>query len=288
MGRRLFSRLGPERAVATYNTTPIEHGVYFDALSMQVTDIVDKKDVFSHALILLGNTKPDSCAKDLEQSTYLNVSRTQLIIDQLRTLGIVPVFTSSEVVFDGEKGNYVETDPVHPLLAYGVQKVQIEEYLQETCPDFVVVRLARVFGSRRGDGTLFIDWLEQIEQNLDIRCAYNHIFSPIHIDEVVEALIQLMQRNCRGIFHLSNKYPYRRIDMLNLLIESYREYRSYDGRVIECSLHDFPVMERRALNVSLRPDKIIRATGIEILSVETWCKIITHNWFQTGIREAPV
>src|SRR2546430_717015 len=49
------------------------------------------------------------------------------------------VFLSTDLVFDGKKGNYVETDPVHPLSVYADTKVRAEPYVLAQ-PNHVVVR----------------------------------------------------------------------------------------------------------------------------------------------------
>lgn len=288
VGRHLFQRLGPERAVGTYCHQPIESGVHFNALDMQLSDAVKCPEEFSHAIILIGNTNPDVCACDREGSVELNVTRIRAIIDELVRYGVVPVFTSSESVFDGEKGHYIETDPACPLLMYGAQKVEIERYLQHTCRDFLVLRLAKVFGSRRGDGTLFTAWLDQIERNVSLRCANDQVFSPVHVEEVVQGITILIQGNHRGIFHLSNTESRSRVEMLRSLLKCYQKYQPYLGEVSECRLNDFRLMEKRPLNVSMRPDKLIRATGINFRSIEAWCGIIVDEWMSGGNGRAAV
>jgi len=280
LGRRLFSRLGPRQATATYCKHPIKYGIYFDALKMNLLDIIEKPGIFSHAIILFGDTKIDFCAKNTVRSTLLNVTRIGAVIGQLKILGIIPVFISTAAVFDGTKGNYIETDPVNPLLRYGVQKVQVERYLQESCEKFIIVRLSKVFGSCPGDGTLFTEWLGQLENNESIKCAYDHIFSPIHLDEAVEGLVRLIQNDCQGLFHLCNKNAYCRLDMLKLLINCYRKYKQITAKVIECSLYDFPFIEKRPLNNSMNPDKIIESTALQIKSIDFWCRDITDKWIR--------
>ncbi|NQT22142.1 MAG: sugar nucleotide-binding protein, partial [Candidatus Omnitrophica bacterium] len=264
IGRNLFSRLGPRRSVATYYRHLIKDGVYFDALKMDIPDVAEKPEIFSHAVILLGNTNPDSCARNIEQSERLNVVRICALIDQLKRSAVTPVFMSTEAVFDGRKGGYSETDRVNPVLTYGSQKARVEKYLQQNCAKFLIVRLGRVFGSCRGDGTLFTSWLDQLERGMEIKCARDHLFSPIHVNEVVEGLARLMRGNNSGIFHLSGKNAYARSDMLKTLLKHYKNYRRKDIRITECSINNFPVAEKRPLDVSMKPDKILKSTGLEI------------------------
>ena len=124
LGKHLFSALGPENSIATYNNSPMQGGIYFNSLTMSLGDILDDPGGFSHAVILLGDTKPDSCAADIERSRALNVQSIKSIISELLDWDVKPVFASTEVVFDGTKGGYVESDDVKPILVYGEQKVE--------------------------------------------------------------------------------------------------------------------------------------------------------------------
>lgn len=280
VGRHLSVRLGSARAIATYNGHPTANGVHFDALSMRVSNIIETPERISHTIILLGDTDPETCAADPERSNALNVESIKRIIDDILRMGIKPVFTSSEFVFDGTKGNYVESDPVNPILLYGQQKVEIEQYLQECCDDYVIVRLAKVFGAQRGDGTLFTNWLDAIEQGRTIRCAQDQVFSPVYIADVVGGIIRLIETDGSGVFHLSNRTPFNRLALLEMLLSCVNDVSPVEAEVVPCSIHDFDLMEKRPLDVSMVPDKFIAATGFQIGDVQTVCRDIVERAFR--------
>ena len=195
VGRHLAARFGPDRALATYCRTPMDAGVYFDALTMRVSEILTTPEDFSHAVILLADTGPDSCAADPARSWQLNVQSILTILAELSRWDIMPVFASSEFVFDGAKGNYTEDDVPQPILTYGKQKLAVERYLEEQEGRSLIVRFSKIVGAQRGDGTLFANWLEAIEQGqtTTIRCAADQIFSPIAIEDVIEAIVCLIE-----------------------------------------------------------------------------------------------
>ena len=284
VGRHLFDRMGPRRAVATYCRNAFEGGLHFDAASDDVAALIEKTGNFTHAVILFGDTNPDACARDSEHSTVLNVTRTRAVLDGLKSLRIIPVFISSEAVFDGAKGDYREDDKPNPILTYGRQKLEVEHYIQATHEKFLIVRLSRVFGSTRGDGTLFTDWLKEIEKKGPMRCAQDQVFSPIHVEDVIEGLIRLIDQNEQGIFHLAGTEAHTRLDMLKTLLARYQKQQACDVEIIPCRVEDFPTLEKRPLNVSLMPDKIIRATGLNIRDLSFWCDAIVTKWFADDSR----
>jgi len=283
IGRHLFARLGPDRAIATYHTRPIDHGFHFDTLTMNLSEIIKKPETISHAVILLADTNPETCAADLQKSNALNVESIKEIIKYLIRWKIKPIFPSTQFVFDGIKGEYVETDPVNPVLTYGRQKVEIEQYIQAVCEDYVIVRLEKVFGSEPGDKTLFDSWLDAIEQDRTIRCAQDQILSPIYIEDVVEGFLRLIKMNCNGIFHFGSHKPFNRLELFEMLLNQVRTYSRVNVKVVPCSIHDFDLREKRPLDVSVNPDKLVKTTGLKLRDVESVCREIVKNRFQSKV-----
>lgn len=279
VGERLVARLGPEAAVGTYCRRPVPAAIHFDAERMDLAGVVDRPDEFSHAVILLGNTNPDACARDAAASRQLNVTSIEAIIDRLRAWGVMPVFLSTEAVFDGEKGHYVETDDVNPLMTYAAQKVEVERYLAETCPRFLIVRLARVLGSGRDDGTLLTGWLAQVERDETIRCAHDNVLSPIHVEDVTDALVALIRGACTGVFHLANPESHTRLALLETLVAEYRRHHPRHVAIAPCRLADFLTLEPRPRDISLNPAKLMAATGLRPRSIGATCREVVGAWF---------
>ena len=183
IGRHLFKRLGIGRAVATFNKNPINDAVKFDSLNMSIADLkIDDREI-SHAIILLGETNIDTCAGNEKKSNDLNVGSIIALIEDLKSEGVIPVFISTDNVFDGTRGSYSETDLPNPIVVYGRQKLEIENYLQSQCKDFCIVRLSKVYGLAPGDGTLFTTWMKALFDGEYIRVATDQVFSPISIDD---------------------------------------------------------------------------------------------------------
>ena len=282
VGQHVLSALGSDRAIATYYEHPIDDGIYFDSLSMSLSQIVEAPERISHAVVLFGDTKPESCAADVARSNALNVDSIRSVIDSLNRLQIKPVFTSSECVFDGATGNYVETDPVHPIIAYGRQKVEIEQHLQSSLDEFVIVRLGKVLGLQSARGNIFTEWLDALEKRQTMYCAYDQVFSPIYAEDVAVGIVRLIDQDCNGIFHLSGSRPFSRLQLLETFLRVAKRYSTVEPRVVPCSIRDFELREKRPLDVSMVPDKIVATVGLEITEVERACEHILARIFKAA------
>ena len=207
------SNADDKTTIATYNSNPFKGGIAFDPMQNSLFDYISSKHRFSHAILLNGDTQPDSCIADPTKSHQTNVLGLKKIVNELIELRIKPVFTSTEFVFDGKDGNYSEADPARPILLYGAQKLEIEEYLRENCEDYVIFRLAKVFGDGLFDNTLFSEWACKIRAGSErILCAQDQAFSPIFIGDVI-ALHLAVSQNLSGLF--SGK-RYTRIECLDM------------------------------------------------------------------------
>ena len=74
------------------------------------------------ALILVAVTKIDTCEEEKAMTRRVNVDGTLELIRQLVNEGIKPVFFSSDYVFDGDTGGYLDESPLNPINEYGHQK----------------------------------------------------------------------------------------------------------------------------------------------------------------------
>ena len=268
VGRHLWNRLGPDRAIGTYRAHAIDGGRRFDSVSMRLAEVVRPGEA-SHAVILVADPQPDSCVRDPQASRRLNVEAMTRLIQDIWTLGMVPIFASTDYVFDGVKGNYVETDQARPILLYGAQKLEVEDFLTTSGQPHAILRLSKVYGDVPGDGTLFAAWLDTILKGATtIRCATDQAFSPVHVGDVGDAFVAAAERGLSGLFHCTGNQRFTRLELLELLITEIRRYRPVKMAVEHCSIHDFSMPEKRPVDTSMVAGKLMAATSLKPLPVE--------------------
>jgi dTDP-4-dehydrorhamnose reductase len=261
----------PGRVIATYHHRPHAGGIVFDAARQRLEDVDLPLSQISHALILFAVPDPDRCLADPEKARNLNVSATLAVVDTLISHGIVPVFMSSEAVFDGEKGDYREEDVANPISYYGRLKLEVEQHMADT--EALTLRISRVVGTTPGDGTMFTNWLSQLQRGDSIVCAGDQRFSPIHEDDVAEAIQRLIEHRCRGLYHVCGPEGLTRLAMLALLVERFKQSGGrMTARVESCSIDDFPTPERRPRDVSMSCKKLVDATGFTPRNVSAICQ----------------
>ena len=271
IGRVLSECLGNQQCLGTYNSSrETNEGIRFNIL----TDSLSSLDFsgISHAVVLFGMTSPDQCANDLKLSEAVNIRGIKSVVDGLGERQIPFVFASTEVVFDGLKGAYVESDPPNPILSYGRQKLVVEQYISEKFPFGASIRVAKVYGTRPGDKSLLDNWRQQIWCGGDVRCAADFVSSVVHVDDVVNAILAIFSRGLSGIYHVGGPKGISRHNLFLTLLEAMKaKHRLPPIRVVSCSIDDFDTVEKRPKNISLNSNRIVKDTGISFRSFEDCC-----------------
>lgn len=275
VGGHLMAHLGP-RAVGTYASRPRPGLLHFDATTMDVRGLLGRWPI-THAVVLLGDTRPDRCAAAPERARALNVLGVCNAINALAEADITPIFTSSEFVFDGERGDYAEEDPAEPILLYGRQKREVERSILANVPRHLIFRLSKVYGLTRGDGTLFTAWREALEAGeKDFVIAADQRFSPIFVDDVVRAITWGVDSGASGLYHLGGPCAMSRFDLFSLVLDHAPAALGRNVRRTRCSIHDFDLAEPRPRDVSLRIDKLTRDFPHEFVTPHTACQALFH------------
>ena len=272
VGKHMLARPEAGQFTATYAENPVPGAIQFDCTVMRLAEALGDLARFDSALLLLGDTQPDSCVRDPRRSHAVNVEGIERAIDDLLAAGVRVIFISSEFVFDGRQGQYSESDSPNPILLYGEQKLAIERYLESVTDDYAVLRLAKVYGGAAGDGTLFTNWLQAIERGGRLKCASDQYFSPIHVDDVVQAMLLAAASRIRGVFHLAGPDGLSRMECLQALLAEVRKLKMVELETEPCGINDFEFPEKRPLDVSMRIDKLTSATDFSPRRVTDFCR----------------
>ncbi len=262
IGNKFGLTLPVSQFIKTYFKNKIIDGVYFNIHKDSLIDVIKNKNDFSHVLFLGGMFRFEKINSNPEEAETLNVIRTKKLLLEAVDLGLCPVFFSSESVFDGKVGFYSETDIPNPIFNYAQQKIDVEEYIKRNFQEYLIVRLSKVYSSDVYGKTLITSWLEKVHKNENIFCADDNIFNPNYINDVIIFVEKLIGLGCVGTYHLASTKPMKRIEMLNYVVDRYRLFRNYTGKIQSKPLHSFVGAEHLPLNTSLNPEKIIKSTGI--------------------------
>lgn len=117
---------------------------------------------------------------------------------------------SSDVVFRGDRGRYVESDPPDPVNDYGRSKAAAELAVRMEHPEALIVRTSLLYG-----GT----WPGPQERlaHEGTRFFVDEIRSPVVVGELADALLELARSDLGGVLHLGGADDVSRYDFALLL-----------------------------------------------------------------------
>jgi dTDP-4-dehydrorhamnose reductase len=138
------------------------------------------------------------------------VDATRNVADAVRASGARLIALSTDLVFDGERdGAYVEDDETNPVSPYGAAKLESERIVAARLPDALVVRTALLYGKPGPQ--------EALALRDDVVFFTDEIRSPIRVDDLAAALLELAGLDASGVLHVAGPEPVSRYDLARAL-----------------------------------------------------------------------
>jgi len=191
-------------------------------------DIIDEKTVLkvikeidpSVIIHTAGISSLNQCEKDKDFAWKVNVEGTRNIIEAVKKINssIKLIFMSSDYVFDGERGDYKESDKLNPKTYYGKTKAESEKDIKEGLENYVICRTANVYG--RG-GNFFNFVCESLSQGKSIDVFNDVFYTPTYIDYLVNCVGSLLEKDFKGVIHVTGKEKVSRYQFALLVAEAF-------------------------------------------------------------------
>ncbi len=153
--------------------------------------------------------------RDPHRAEAVNVDATRQIADWSARNNRRLVFTSTDLVFDGNRGMYREDDPAEPVLAYGRTKRRAEGVVT-ALPLGLVARLSLLYGPKRGDRDSFFDRsIASIRTGVPQSFFADEFRTPLDYPTAARALVLLAaDPRATGLLHLGGPERMSRHDLM--------------------------------------------------------------------------
>jgi len=127
-------------------------------------------------------------------------------------IGCRSVFISTDLVFDGKKGNYTESDTPNPLMFYGRYKAQMERELLGLDYDLVIVRTSLIITLEPMGHQ--VSWIvNSINNNIELNLFTDEYRSPIFALDLAKAILELAELDFKGIINVAGPEALNRYDL---------------------------------------------------------------------------
>ncbi|HUR47239.1 MAG TPA: SDR family oxidoreductase [Candidatus Saccharimonadales bacterium] len=220
-----------------------------------------KPDVVIHCA---GLTQSGPCQENPELARRLNVEVTRRLC--ALTAGIRFFFFSTDLVFDGRKGNYTEEDAVNPLMVYAQTKVAAEEVVLGN-PNHTVIRAGlnggvSPKGNRGFNEELNLAWAAGKTAKLFV----DEFRSPIPAAITARAVWELVLQDAAGLYHLGGSERLSRWEIGCLVA---KRWAQLEARMERETIKNFKGLPRPA-DVSMDCAKIRSLLSFRIPGLAEW------------------
>ncbi|NJM17896.1 MAG: NAD(P)-dependent oxidoreductase [Richelia sp. RM2_1_2] len=196
-------------------------------VKVDLTNFAEVKRVFQEiqpaaVIHTAAQSQPNYCQIHPEESLLINVTASLNIAGLCADNSIPYVFTSTDLVFDGLKGFYQETDSVNPVNIYGEHKVMAEMGILERYPQAAICRMPLMFGNATPTASSFLQsFLKMLQEGKELKLFIDEFRTPVNGETAAKGLLLAVEK-VQGIIHLGGKERVSRYDFGRLLVETFQ------------------------------------------------------------------
>ncbi|MEJ0089604.1 MAG: SDR family oxidoreductase [Limisphaerales bacterium] len=173
----------------------------FDLLDFAAVRREFQKDQPQLVIHCAAITTISEAQKNPNLAQRMNVELTQMLAELAADVRFI--FFSTDLVFDGLKGNYAEPDAVNPLHLYGETKAAAEQIVLKNSRH-TVIRTSINGGTSLSGNRGFNEVMRQAWQSRQGMNLFTDEFRcPIPAVETARAAWGLVEKNCAGIYHVA-------------------------------------------------------------------------------------
>ena len=215
------------------------------------------------------------CENEPSKAYEVNVDGVLQLIKNLSKTTLKIIFLSSEYVFDGIQGNYNDDHPRNPKTVYGKHKKIIEDRIKNLTDNFLVLRLSKNYGLKKGDNTILDEAANLLSQRKEVLAAEDQYFNPTFIDDLVQAITNIQEKDLKGYMNVCTPEIWSRFEMYTQLAQ----ITNQDINLIKkIKLYDIPEMKGRPLNTSMVCNRLKQETQSTFISLKDAMKKVASNY----------
>ncbi len=238
---------------------------------LDLTDFaaVERRFLADHPALVIhcaAMSKTPDCQAHPDQARRTNVEATARLAALAAEVDFI--FFSTDIVFDGRKGNYIETDAVNPISVYGETKAAAEAIVSRNSRH-IVIRTSLNSGDSPAGCTAYNEQLRAIwAQGKSLKLFHDEYRSPISATVTARAVWELAAHPQGGIWHLAGAERLSRLQLGQLLAARHPDL---PGRIESGSLREYQGPPRAA-DTSLNCAKVQTRLSFRLPGLTHWLR----------------
>ncbi len=203
--KRKLDFLATSKGANRNQDCPEKHYVSMDICSEEDIEKVFSAYLPTHVIHTAAMTNVDACELNPEECELVNVTASGYLFEACKKIGAHFQLLSTDFIFDGEKGNYKETDEPNPLSVYAKSKVDAEELLLSSeYRNFSIARTIIVYGigNNLSRGNIICWAKDALSKGQTMNIIDDQFRAPTWADDLAWGCLRICELHKTGIFHL--------------------------------------------------------------------------------------
>ncbi len=253
---------------------------YLDARNL-IRGLLEKiqPDCIIHTLAI---SAPDECERKKLDAWQINVETVKEIIHFCQASQTRLVFTSTDMVFYGEKGHYSESDSPNPVNFYGDTKYEAEnEILNLQHANCAIVRLSLLYGINLNlQPTFFHRVLHALHHGKPVDLFRDQYRTMMAVANAAECLLEIAGSDFKGVLHLGGP---ERVNRYEFGLRLAQHLHLSPEPLIAADMDQSKFTARRPADVSLNSSLAAGILKTKICNIEDGLKSIFENQSYTDL-----
>ncbi len=253
----------------------LTHPIVLEGCSVVGLDLTDGKSVHG----FLEEVRPrvivhtaalgdaDRCERHPAEAHRVNVCGTEHLAQGAARIGARLVYISTDLIYDGAKGDYDEEDEPYPLNVYAETKLLGERRAVALCEKTLVLRLALLYGRGSLARLSFTDWLfERLTKRQEVPLFTDQYRTPLFIGQAAEVIGRLIEKpEVNGTYNLGGG---ERVSRYEFGLKFCQVFDLPKELLKPIPMETFGYRARRPKDCSLNSSKISTLLNVRPLTVE--------------------
>ena len=211
-------------------------------------------------------TNVDGCEKNKEEAWGVNVTGTENIINAVRGSATKIVYISTDYIFDGKNGPYIEDDVPRPINYYGKTKLAAENAVRGSAQPWVILRTNVLYGNSLRSSASFVNWVvNSLRKSQEINVVDDQTNNPTWTASLAEAIKLSIIMNIQEILNYAGSEFMSRFEFAKRIANVF----DLDSNLINpIKTADLNQLAPRPLRSGLSTVKIEELVGVRTYGVD--------------------
>ena len=149
-------------------------------------------------------TNVDECEQNKQNSLSVNTNSVLNFMSYCKDNHTHFVHISTDFVFDGLKGSYVEEDHCNPINYYGFCKHQAEKIIMEHLSSYTILRTSLIYGLDQKLNNFVSRVIKKLQKNITLNIVDDQYRTPTFVNDLCEVILKVIETNRYGLYHISS------------------------------------------------------------------------------------